>query len=590
MPDRPHNVTGDFIFGTLATDGLRVNSLQQALRGLHHGSRTDPVDPRPGQPIRLIVTAGIDLSLQSLSARIRTDSGGEQIVTGERIDVRWETMVWGYVERWEIVLPPQTSGVLVSYTIVGRTIDEREIWANVDHDTGEPLTFTVAIDEETVPDWVRHAVIYQVFVDRFAPSPDADWLTPDRLDGIWGGTIAGLRTRVPYLRDLGVTCLWLSPVFPSPTHHGYDATDYTSIEPRLGTLDDFFLLIADVHDAGMRIILDFVPNHVSDQHPAFQRASGNPASPQRDWFTFTTSGYRSFFDVSSMPQLAVDRPGARTYLLDAAEFWLRRGVDGFRLDYANGPSHAFWAAFRQRTREVAAESFTVGEVVESADLVASYAGRMDGCLDFLLLQQIRSFLAFDVTTPGEFFSFLQHHFMWMPRDFVLPSFLDNHDMNRFLWIVKGDKRRLKMAAFLQFFLPHPPIIYYGTEVGLSQWHDLEHPDGSRRMEESRTPMLWDDQQDRELLDFYRRLIRIRRCSATNPSRTLAPIVVAEAGLLVIENADGRVLALNRTESPSSVALLGKSLLIATDTNVTMVADRLDLPPMSGAILERQFSP
>jgi cyclomaltodextrinase / maltogenic alpha-amylase / neopullulanase len=151
-------------------------------------------------------------------------------------------------------------------------------------------------------------------------------------------------------------------------------------------------------------------------------------------------------------------------MIESATYWLDRGLDGFRCDYANGPSHAFWSAFRAATRAAKPDSITLGEVVETPELQRTYQGRLDGCLDFLLLQGLRQFFAFDVMTASAFDGFLQRHLAFFAGDFVLPSFLDNHDMNRFLWVVRGDVRRLKLAALCQFTLPHPPIIYYGTNV------------------------------------------------------------------------------------------------------------------------------
>jgi glycosidase len=261
----------------------------------------------------------------------------------------------------------------------------------------------------------------------------------------------------------------------------------------------------------MRVLLDFVANHVSDAQPAFRRALADEHAPKRAWFTIHPDGtYRSFFDVASMPQIAVDHNAAADYLIGAALHWLDRDVDGLRLDYANGPSHAFWSRFRLALRAANPECVLIGEIVESAGTMASYAGRLDGALDFLLLQQIRAFLAFDLIGADDFWRFLSRHLRWFPDDFALPSFLDNHDMNRFLWIVGGDTRRLKLAALVQFALPHPPIVYYGTEVGLSQWHDLEYPDGSRRMEEARTSMMWGDEQDQDLRRFYMDLVAWRK--------------------------------------------------------------------------------
>ena len=127
------------------------------------------------------------------------------------------------------------------------------------------------VDRERVPDWLRDAVIYQVFVDRFARPVACRSPSPSTPGGFYGGTLRGVTERLDHLADLGATCIWLSPIFPSPSHHGYDATDYRSIEPRLGTEADLRELIEAAHARGLRILLDYVVNHVSSAHPAFRR-------------------------------------------------------------------------------------------------------------------------------------------------------------------------------------------------------------------------------------------------------------------------------------------------------------------------------
>ncbi|HSH78682.1 MAG TPA: alpha-amylase family glycosyl hydrolase, partial [Herpetosiphonaceae bacterium] len=411
------------------------------------------------------------------------------------------------------------------------------------------------------------------------------------LNDFWGGTLRGVIEKLPYIQTLGVNCLWLSPVFPSPSHHGYDATDFFRVEPRLGTDEDLREMIGASHNMGMRVLLDFVPNHVSNEHTAFRTAVTDPAAPERGWFTFGAwpDEYRSFFGVKTLPQLDNEHLPARRYVIDAARHLLAAGADGFRLDYANGPSHGFWTQFRAETRALKPDSFTVGEIVETAELQRSYHGRLDGVLDFLLLQHMRAFFAFDTIGAPAFDSFLQRHLAYFPDEFVLPSFLDNHDMNRFLWIVRGDVRRLKLAALCQFTLPYPPIIYYGTEVGLSQWHDLEYPDGSRRMEESRTPMLWGADQDSDLLRFYAGLVALRRKHAALCRGQRSTLVANDAGVYVVALGEGSsqaVVAPNRSGAPCTIALPSAGLELVLDTSGAsgLTDDNLRLPPMSGALL------
>jgi glycosidase len=594
MTDNSTNVTQDFIFGTLASDELRLQAMRAAGRGVYHGNRIVPADPEPDQLVTLTVSVGTEVSARTVRAYYTLDGSDPTLESAsielERDEVVWDTLLWGYRQEWQGALPPQPHGTLVRYRVAAHGYNGSKIWAEPDLLTGAPATFAYHVDRERVPAWVKDAVIYHIFVDRFNPGTGRSWNAATTWNDIWGGTIQGITEQLPYLQSLGVNCLWLSPIFPSPTHHGYDATDYLHVEPRLGTDDDLRELFEAAHARGIRVLLDFVANHVSNEHPIFRRATTHIDAAERDWFTFERwpDRYRAFFDVKSMPQINVEHAAARQYLIDAATYWLRQGADGFRLDYANGPSHAFWFEFRAAMRGAKPDSFTVGEVVETAELQRSYQGRLDGTLDFLMLQHLRAFFAFDTITPSAFDSFLQRHLQFFKTDFVLPSFLDNHDMNRFLWVAQGDKRRLKVAALCQFTLPQPPIIYYGTEVGLSQQHDLQYPDGSRKLEESRTLMLWGSEQDTELRAFYTQLVALRRRFPGLWLGTRRTLALDDAGVygVMIEQVDQiAVVVLNRTSAEQRIDLsVAMSLALGTDDNIQVKRDCIVLPPMTGAVL------
>jgi glycosidase len=159
-----------------------------------------------------------------------------------------------------------------------------------------------------------------------------------------------------------VTCLWLTPIFPSPSHHGYDPIDPGAVEPRLGTLADWDALVAAARARGMRLLV----NHVSSAHPRFLAAQADREDPAAAWFRFRDHphAYDCFFDVPSQPELQTDHPEVRAYCLEHARFWLERGCDGFRLDYAANVSHAFWSLFREGTRRGQGEAVTLGEITK----------------------------------------------------------------------------------------------------------------------------------------------------------------------------------------------------------------------------------
>ena len=344
--------------------------------------------------------------------------------------------------------------------------------------------------------------------------------------------------------------------------------------------------MAEAHRRGIRVILDYVANHCSDRHPAFVAAQQNRNAPTSSWFTFEDwpHQYRTFFGVRTMPQFNVDDPGARNYLIDHAVFWLKRGVDGFRLDYANGPSHVFWSEFRQATRAARSDSALFGEVVHTPALMRSYVGRMDGVLDFVILQKMRAFFAYGTLSPSEMGVFLHRHFAYFPSDFVLPAFFDNHDMNRFLWIVGNDMRRLRLAALFLFTMPGPPILYYGTEVGLSQNADVVQSDGWHHHGHARLPMLWGEAQDRTLYAFFQRLIHLRGEGGnawwTSP---IVPVVVDDA-LGVYAYARGPyVVVLNTRGEGVNVPLKVGRVLLTTDSRADIRPDGIHLPPYGGIV-------
>jgi cyclomaltodextrinase len=536
----------DFIFGTFATDELKVVHHRMARRGLQHTHEISPRDPQPGQAVTVTAQVGTDLSADHVACYYTLDGsqpeGGRGVATRgqvlplHKIDVVWDAVAWGYVTRWQGTLPPQPDGTVVRYRISAWTDSGPEVFADWPQvqvmaelaaaaffrkkplpetppdDPARGQTFSYHVDQLRPPDWARAAVIYQVFVDRFYPGDGRAWLQPDDLKGFFGGTLWGVRDRLEYIADLGATCIWLSPTWVSSSHHGYDVTDYTRTEPRLGGDEALHRLVEAAHARGVRVLLDMVCNHISNEHPIFQDAYANPTSPYRDWFIFddSTIGYRSFFGVRSMPQVNVANPAARQWLIDVARYWLREfDVDGYRLDYANGPGPEFWSDFRAGCRAEKPDCFCFGELVDQPMAILPYIGRLDGCLDFHVGEAIRKTFAYRTWTEADFERFLQRHEEYFGRegDFIQPTFIDNHDMDRFLYAAGGDKDALRRAAAAQMRLPGPPIIYYGTEVGLSQRKSKGDGLG---LEASREPMAWGGAQDRDLLAYYQSLIRQRR--------------------------------------------------------------------------------
>jgi hypothetical protein len=536
----------DFIFGTLSTDDLKLLYHRASKNGLHHAYWMQSRDPKPDQPVTLFVESGPDVVVDHLACYFtsnlenpRGSRGGAEVgdvVFFEEVDLSWDTFVWGYVKKWKAVLPAQTEGTEVRYTISGWAEDGLEIYADwpdvkltVEHAAkvyfkhqrvpeiefiGEPhrgKIFNYFVDTIKPPQWAKEAVIYHIFVDRFHPGCGRDWIQTVHPKKAFGGTLDGITDHMDYLQELGITAIWLSPIFPSPSIHRYDAVDYYHVAEELGGDAALHKLVDQAHQKGIRIILDLVCNHISSQHPYFIDALQNKESTYRNWFYFDEcelNGYRTFFGVKAMPQVNLNDPAASDWMLDIARYWLEVfNVDGYRLDHANGPGPGFWGAFWQVCKAAKPDSIIFGEVVEPSDVLLEYVGRMDGLLDFHVCEAIRKGIGSEEWDHGRFERFIDDQLGFFPDDFLMFSFLDNHDMNRFSFSTENDISRLKKAATFQFQLPGPPIIYYGTEVGLLQ---KESKSSAVGLEASRGKMAWGESQDKELLAFYKALIAQRK--------------------------------------------------------------------------------
>jgi len=504
----------DFIFGTLATDESRIAHLRDTRGGITHAHKRLPRDPQPGQPIQVELTLGPSHPYHQAWVYWTNDGSDPEGKNGTASNgyatplkssgAEWDTFLWGYIRKFSGVIPQQKAGTVVRYRLSAGDGDE-EIFA----DNGTYYAFYV--DNDPPPAWTKDAIIYQIFADRFFNTTDDFPQTEDKPSLKCNGTLKGIIEKLDYIAELGVNCVWFTPVFPSPTYHGYDATSFFEINPRLGTKDDFKNLIDGAHERGMRVLMDFVPNHWSNQHPSFVEATQDQNSPYFKWYTFEQwpHEYKCFFTSRGLPQINLRYPPARDHVLEAAKYWLEFGVDGYRVDYCIGPTPDFYADFRRVTRTTKPDSWTFGEAVDPPDSQLTFEGGMDGALDFMLLEGLRKTFAFGTWTAKQFAEFLERHESYFPTSFSRPSFLDNHDMNRFIWVAHNDVRKLKLAALCQFTLVGAPVIYYGTEVGLSQHNDVMQ-NGRAIHEETRLPMLWDEDQNNELLEFYRELIRTRK--------------------------------------------------------------------------------
>jgi glycosidase len=382
------------------------------------------------------------------------------------------------------------------------------IWASDSDPRPGGQEFTFSSPSDPLPDWLADAVIYQLMVDRFARS-DGELPKPGSPTALYGGTLDGVREHLDHIAALGCNAIWLTPIHKTPSHHGYDHEDYFTVEPRYGGEPALKRLVESAHERGMRVVLDFVPNHTGRGHHLFREAverGGDAARFYRFWQW--PHYYRTFFDDITLPELDTGSRRVQDYLVKAAQHWVTEyGADGVRCDHVMGVDPAFWLELRRGLRAVKPDALVLGEATGHFDWLARYAGRIDAIFDFDFTHAVRETFARGRMSLLDFARWLDGHDGAF-RGLALATLLDNHDMTRFLFLARGDRRRLKLAATLLMTLPGTPVIYYGTEVGLSQRND-----GSMENAEARLPMLWGRDQDPELLAFFRRLGRLRRESA-----------------------------------------------------------------------------
>ena len=442
--------------------------------------------------------------------------------------------------------------------------------------------------------WWNDTVFYEIFVRSFRDSDG---------DGI--GDFNGITEKLDYLQELGIKGLWLMPINPSPSYHGYHVTDYYDVESDYGTMDDFKRLLDEAHKRDIKIIIDFVLNHTSTQHPWFQSAL-TPGSPYHDWYIWsdTDPGTRGpwnqqvwyqaangqyFYTVFSDTKIAdlnYNNPAVREEMKKVTSFWLQDvGIDGFRLDAVryvieegnqladSKANHEFFEEWGQYYRKINPQAFSVGEAWTDNANVKKYTDtnrELDSAFNFDMSA------AFGKLTTGSTASF-RFVLQTTIRDFPdqdNANFLTNHDMPRVMNVVGVDKeQRARLAAGILLTTPGIPFIYYGEEIGMS---------GTKPDELIRTPMQWDNTQsagftdgkpwepvnsdfptvnvanqtgdDTSLLEHYRKLIRLRNehsalrigetyVASSNSNKILSYLRTSdEESLLVLINIDNQPLS------------------------------------------------
>ncbi|MDJ0496382.1 MAG: glycoside hydrolase family 13 protein [Acidimicrobiia bacterium] len=462
------------------------------------------------------------------------------------------------------------------------------------------------------PAWVKDAVFYQIFPDRFAKSARLEkpanlqaWGAPPTRHGFMGGDLLGIADNLGYLRDLGINALYLNPIFVSGANHRYHTDDYYTVDPLLGGNAALDELIEKAHAVGIRIVLDGVFNHVGRGFHQFHSIVENDGeSPYLDWFTIDDlplnpygkgpANYLAWWNLKPLPRLDTDNPVVREYIMQVAEHWLRRGIDGWRLDVPEEiTADGFWEEFRQRVRAVNPDAYIVGEIWEdSSDFIVG-GTRFDATMNYLLTVDIIAFAAGKHIDPKQL-SPNRVYKRFRPLDAAgyakrinkalrrYPmetqqanlNLLESHDTPRLITSASRDRDSLILSTLLTMTFPGAPCVYYGSEVGVAGSFD---PDCRRSFPWDET--IW----DKELFDAHRSLIALRHAHPALRGPNYET-VSANGQLYVFKRWDESeqvLIAVNSgTDSASAPAAGDLDLLWGKGS---VAAGQITVPARSGAV-------
>lgn len=392
----------------------------------------------------------------------------------------------------------------------------------------------------TTPDWVKDAVIYQIFPDRFARSEHLSkpgnlepWNAPPTVYGFKGGDLVGVIEKLDYLQDLGITAIYFNPIFQSASNHRYHTHDYFKVDPLLGGDQAFTNLLVEANRRNIHIILDGVFNHASRGFFQFNHLlECGSSSPYIDWFTphkFPLNAYQGkpnyecWAGLPALPKFNFENPQVREFIFEVTRHWLEKGIDGWRLDVPSEINDDdFWREFRSVVKGINPDAYIVGEIIGEAsrwlkgdqfDAVMNYQFTQ-ACLGFFGGESInrrleKGFMGFPSTpvlTATQFAQRAAELLTIYPKPAVLAqmNLLSSHDMPRFLSLVSNDTKLYRMAVLFQMTYPGSPCLYYGEEIGLKNGPD-------RRPEDARYSFPWDERDwDIELLSFVKKCIAIRK--------------------------------------------------------------------------------
>jgi len=373
----------------------------------------------------------------------------------------------------------------------------------------------------TVPDWLHDAVFYQIFPERFAnadpaldPPGTQPWDSAPTRENFLGGDLAGIIAHLDHVVGLGANAVYLTPIFAAESNHRYDCVDYFTIDPHLGTLDDFHALVAAAHARGIRLVLDAVLNHCGYGHPAFQDVIANrEASPYVNWFfvegfpvvTRPRPNYRTCSGYWPMPKWNAYNPEVREHHYKVARYWIEQGIDGWRLDVPYFVTPDFWRGFRDVVKGIDPDLAIIAEEWHHP-LRWLKGDTADGTMNYTLRDLILAFCA-DQSLDAQGFADganrLSRRIPAVRRPAML-NLVGSHDTERLLTRCGGDEARAELAYSAMFAAEGMPMVYYGDEIGMAGANDPG----------CRAGMVWDEARwSAGMLAHVQRLAALRHAYA-----------------------------------------------------------------------------
>jgi cyclomaltodextrinase / maltogenic alpha-amylase / neopullulanase len=460
-----------------------------------------------------------------------------------------------------------------------------------------------------VPGWVKDAIFYQIFPERFAngdpgndPANVEQWGGKPTGRNYFGGDLQGIIDHLEYLQGLGINAIYLNPIFEATTNHKYNTTDYMRIDPHFGDDATFKRLLDSCHARGIRVVIDGVFNHTGVAFFAFAdiRAKGE-RSLYKDWFTIhsypvgppSRPNYECWWGHGALPKLRTETPAVREYLFSVTRKWTAMGVDGWRLDVPNEVPHDFWIAWRTLVKSINPDCYIVGEIWDDASPWLK-GDQFDAVMNYRFRTPCLKFFAQGTATPAAFDTALAHQRGDYAAEvnFALQNLLGSHDTERLLTACHGNAEREKLAVLFQMTYPGAPMVYYGDEIGM----EGEKDPGCRGT------MVWEPGKQRmDLLGWYRKMIALRRAHDVWRHGTFETLRTDdEHGVYVYVRKDGPargVVAVNagttqvRVVIPLGVAGGEGAWRVVHPQETPIIADQngdytVVIPAMSGIVLVR----